>query len=120
MSRRRAERADPIAYRPPPRLTLAERTAEQDAAAGGHHLRLIARQDGSAVVASVALRCFPKSRRVYAYLRWTALDSGTSERYLGDVSEHPDRTSALAAAWRHARDTAPDHYGLAIRQPART
>ena len=102
MSRHRDERADPRAYRPPAGLTVAERTAEQDEAAGGHDARLITRADGTAVVGSVALRCFAKSRRVYAYLRWSA-GHGTTERYLGDVSDSPDRITALRAAWELAR-----------------
>lgn len=102
MSRYRAERADPTTYRPPAGLTAAERTDEQDEAAGGHDARLVTRADGTAVVGSVALRCFAKSRRVYAYLRWSA-GHGTTERYLGDVSDSPDRITALRAGWELAR-----------------
>lgn len=102
MTRYRTERADPITYRPPTGLTVAERTAEQDEAAGGHDARLVTRPDGTAVVGSVALRCFARSRRVYAYLRWSAGHS-TTERYLGDVSDSPDRITALRAGWELAR-----------------
>lgn len=102
MSRYRTERADPTTYRPPAGLSIAERTAEQDQAAGGHNARLVTRADGRTVMGSVALRCLPKSRRVYAYLRWTA-SKGTTERYLGDVSDSPDRITALRVGWELAR-----------------
>lgn len=102
MTRYRATRADPAAYRPSPGLTFAERAEEQDAAAGGRGARLITREDGTRVVGSVALRCYRNSRRVYAYLRWTALSGKTAERYLGDVSDCPDRDSALRRAWQVA------------------
>ena len=102
MSIYRTERADPTTYRPPPGLSIADRTAEQDRAAGGHDARLVTRADGTAVLGSVALRCFAKRRRVYAYLRWTA-GHGTTERYLGDVSDSPDRITALRAGWELAR-----------------
>jgi len=104
VSRQRDQRVNPDAYRPPPGLTLEQRAAEQDAAAGGRSPRRVTREDGAVVSASVALRCYPKSRRVYAYLRWAEPTTGTAERYLGDVSEFPDRTTALRAAWGHALD----------------
>ena len=107
MSHHRAHRPDPDLYRPPAGLTLAERAEEQDRAAGGHDARLVTRPDGALVAASVALRCYAKSRRVYAYLRWTNPGDGTAERYLGDVSDYPDRTSALNAAWARALPGAP-------------
>lgn len=102
MTRYRTTRADPTAYRPPPGLSIAERAEEQDNAAGGRAARLIIRDDGTRVVGSVALRCYRNSRRVYAYLRWTALNGKTAERYLGDVSDCPDRDSALRRAWEVA------------------
>lgn len=100
MSRHRDQRPDPAIYRPQAGLTLGQRAAEQDHAAGGRTTRLITRDDGTAVAASIALRCYPKSRRVYAYLRWSASSTSTAERYIGDVSEYPDRASALRAAWQ--------------------
>ena len=107
MSRYRTQRADPTTYRPPAGLTFSQRAAEQDQAAGGHDVRLVTRADGTVVLGSVALRCYPKSRRVYAYLRWSA-GHGTSERYLGDVSDSPDRLTALRAGWDLARrESAP-------------
>jgi DNA mismatch endonuclease (patch repair protein) len=102
MTRRRDQRPNPAAYRPPAGLTLDQRAAEQDAAAGGRPTRLVTRDDGAIVSASVALRCYPKSRRVYAYLRWSASSGGTAERYIGDVSDCPDRATALRVAWRQA------------------
>jgi DNA mismatch endonuclease (patch repair protein) len=102
VSRYRAQRADPRTYRPPAGLTSAQRAAEQDKAAGGHDARLVSRADGTVVVGSVALRCYAKSRRVYAYLRWSG-GHGTTERYLGDVSDSPDRITALRAGWDLAR-----------------
>lgn len=108
MSRYRAERPNPDVYRPPSGLTLAQRASEQDAASGGRDARLVAREDGTIVVASVALRCYRNSRRVYAYLRWTS-PTGTAERYIGDVTDCPDRATALRLAWRQvsAGDSAP-------------
>jgi len=102
MSRPRDRRPDPATYRPPAGLTAHQRTAEQDAAAGDRRSRLVTRPDGSAVLGSIALRCYPKSRRVYAYLRWASAGSGTAERYLGDVSDFPDRPTALRDAGRRA------------------
>jgi hypothetical protein len=113
MTRYRTDRPDPSVYRPPAGRSLAERAAEQDAAAGSRNGRLLLREDGAAVLASVALRCYRNSRRVYAYLRWTA-QSGTRELYLGDVSDSPDRGAALQAAWRLAHST------QAMQQPSPT
>jgi hypothetical protein len=99
MSRRREERRDLAVYRPRPGLSPPERTAEQDAAAGGRDNRIVRRPDGGAVVASIALRIPPNSRRVYAYLRWSVPGAGTRERYVGEVSAAPDRSDALRLAW---------------------
>lgn len=100
--------ADPAVYRPSAGLTIQERAAEQDAAAGGRAFRLINRDDGRTVAVSVALRCFPKSRRVYAYLRWSVSSRGTAEKYLGDVSDCPNREAVLRTAWRRAVALAAD------------
>lgn len=104
MSRYRDQRADPANYRPPTGLTFDQRSAEQDKAAGSRLSRLVTRDDGTVVLASVALRCYPKSRRVYAYLRWSASAKGTVERYIGDVSDCPDRATALQVAWQRASE----------------
>ncbi len=106
MSRPLPGRANPDLYRPTPGLSVDERAKEQDAAAGGHEARLVTRPDGVTVTASVALRCYAKSRRVYAYLRWADPGRGTAERYLGDVSHCPDRATALRQAWSRAEAAA--------------
>ena len=112
MTAHRTDRANPSVYRPAIGASPAHYAAEQDAAAGGHQARLVSRADGSPAAASVALRCFPRSRRVYAYLRWTETDTKTHERYLGDVSDLPDRATALDAAWSraHAIQAAAPNY----------
>ncbi|MDA8321320.1 MAG: very short patch repair endonuclease [Actinomycetota bacterium] len=94
---REAGPPDDQAWRCPPGLTAAERTAEQDQAAGGHANRVIT-IDGRTVLASVALRRKRDGRRVYAYLRWSA-NGKTAERYLGEVDQ-PTRPRNLAQAWR--------------------
>ena len=103
MSRHRTERPNPSLYRPRRDLSVADRAREQDEAAGGRDARLVTRPDGAVVVASVALRCFPNSRRVYAYLRWSAPGHVTAERYVGDVSDCPDRATALCTAWARVK-----------------
>lgn len=101
MTSYRSVAVNPEQYRPPAGLSREDRAAEQDAAAGGRHRRYVNRPNNSPALASVALRCFPKSRRVYAYLRWSDA-GGTEERYLGEVSDHADRARALSAAWKIA------------------
>ena len=108
MTAYRSLSVDPQVYRPTPGCSITDRTAEQDAAAGGRQARLITRDDGTLAAASVALRCFPQKRRVYAYLRWAEANV-TREKYLGDVSAFPDRASALRAAWQRATTTRQDH-----------
>lgn len=95
----RAERPGPRRYLPTAGLTRAQRAVEQDTAAGDREGRILTREDGSAVLGSVALRCYPASRRVYAYLRWSSGARRTAERYIGDVSDCPDRATALRDAW---------------------
>jgi len=120
MSRHRDQRPNPAAYRPPAGLTLDQRAAEQDEAAGSRTTRLVTRDDGTIVSASVALRCYPNSRRVYAYLRWSASSRGTAERYIGDVSDCPDRATALRDAWRQAGSAHSEHVPQSTDTPART
>ena len=75
---------------------------EQDAAAGGHDRRVVPLDGSRIALGSVALRVFPKSRRIRAYLRWS--DRGrTRERYLGEVDEE-DRLDNLRRAWQLARE----------------
>ena len=75
---------------------------EQDQAAGGHDRRVVPLDEGRIALGSVALRVFPKTRRIRAYLRWS--DRGrTREKYLGEVGE-PTRLANLERAWDLARD----------------
>lgn len=75
---------------------------EQDTAAGGHDQRVVPLDGGRIALGSVALRVFPKSRRIRAYLRWS--DRGrTRERYLGEV-DGEDRPDNLRRAWMLARE----------------
>src|ERR1035438_4139040 len=97
----RGEAADDTAWRCPPGLSPADRTAEQDNAAGGRGNRTIRLADGTAL-ASVALRRKADGRRVYAYLRWWD-HGGTVERYVGEVDQ-PSRGENLAHAWRLAAE----------------
>lgn len=120
MSWRRDQRPDPNAYRPPAGLKLDQRAAEQDRAAGGREMRLVTRTDGAVVSASIALRCYSRSRRVYAYLRWSASSKGTDERYVGDVSDCPDRESALRAAWQNVIQWRDSDVSVSARTAART
>lgn len=108
MTRRvRATKPDPALYLPAKGLTSNERAAEQDVAAGGHEARLIRRQDGTTALGSVALRCYSDSRRVYAYLRWSDGSGRTAERYIGDVSDNAERSSALRDAWNRVHADNP-------------
>lgn len=101
MARWRAAEPEDTAWRSPPGLTRAERTAEQDKAAGGRQNRMVT-VGARAALGSVALRRKRDGRRVYAYLRWS--DHGrTAERYLGEVDQ-ATRAENLAEAWRLASD----------------
>jgi DNA mismatch endonuclease (patch repair protein) len=78
----------------------AERTAEQDRAAGGPGRRLVDLGDGRTARASIELKVLPRTRRIRAYLRWS--DKGKSPAaYLGEVAE-TTRTRNLTLAWRIA------------------
>jgi DNA mismatch endonuclease (patch repair protein) len=86
------------AWKPKHGLSLTDRSLEQDRAANGHDARLIPLADGRVAIGSIALRLYPKTRRVYAYLRWS--DRGqTRERYIGEVKAD-SRAKNLAEAWR--------------------
>lgn len=88
---------EPEAYRPQPGLSNTERAREQDEAAGGRERRLVRLSGDRVALASVALRLLPRTRRIYAYLRWS--DSGkTNERYICEVT-HSSRRENLGAAW---------------------
>lgn len=74
---------------------------EQDIAAGGHDRRVVPLEDGRIAIGSVALRLYPKARRIRAYLRWS--DKGrTREKYLGEVDQDT-RSGNLQQAWDLAR-----------------
>ena len=84
---------------------------EQDTAAGGHHQRVIPLHGLRVALGSVALRVFPKSRRIRAYLRWS--DRGhTREKYLGEV-DGENRPDNLQRAWALAREQ-----GMALPEAA--
>ena len=84
---------------------------EQDTAAGGHDQRVIPLDGLRVALGSVALRVFPKSRRIRAYLRWS--DRGhTRERYLGEV-DGENRPDNLQRAWALAREQ-----GMALPEAA--
>lgn len=75
---------------------------EQDAAAGGHDQRVVPLDDGRIALGSVALRVFPRSRRIRAYLRWSDRRR-TREKYLGEV-DADNRLENLQRAWTLARE----------------
>jgi DNA mismatch endonuclease, patch repair protein len=84
---------------------------EQDNAAGSHDQRVVPLDGGRVAIGSVALRVFPKSRRIRAYLRWS--DRGrTCERYLGEV-DGDSRPDNLQRAWVLARER-----GMALPEAA--
>jgi DNA mismatch endonuclease, patch repair protein len=97
-ARWRQERPLDEAWKAPSDRSPAERRIEQDLAAGEHNARSIAITGGGSAVGSIALRLYPKSRRVRAYLRWSERGK-TRERYIGEVTAD-DRAGNLARAWR--------------------
>jgi DNA mismatch endonuclease, patch repair protein len=98
----RQERSPDEAWKAPSRLSLTDRSLEQDQAASRHDARLVILSGGRSAIGSIALRLYPKSRRVRAYLRWS--DSGqTRERYVGEVTAD-NRAENLAQAWRFVAD----------------
>ncbi|WP_327374221.1 very short patch repair endonuclease [Thermomonospora echinospora] len=86
-----------MAWRAARGLSRDQRAAEQDQAAGGRERRTVILPDGGRAVASVYLRVPPKTRRIYAYLRWSERGS-TVERYVGEVGE-ASRADNLSLAW---------------------
>jgi DNA mismatch endonuclease (patch repair protein) len=83
-------------------LSRAERTAEQDRAAGGTNRRLIDLGDGRTARASIELKVLPRTRRIRAYLRWS--DQGKSPaKYLGEVAD-TTRFRNLTLAWLMAHE----------------
>jgi DNA mismatch endonuclease, patch repair protein len=84
-----------------PRGDASQRSAEQDDAARGRKHRLVRLADGRSATASVALKQYAKTRRIYAYLRYS--DHGkTITIYIGDATAH-SREEALRIAWQLAK-----------------
>jgi hypothetical protein len=81
--------------------TRSERAAEQDRAAGGPTARQVKLADGRTATGSIRLQRLPKSRRVYAYLRYS-VDGRTITKYAGDATAKT-RESALRRAWSQAQ-----------------
>ncbi len=92
--------------------TRSERTAEQDKAAGGLTARQVKLADGRTATASIRLKRLPKSRRVYAYLRYS-VDGKTITKYAGDATAKT-RGKALQQAWDRAQSD-----GLTTERSAR-
>lgn len=90
------------AWRPVPSLSAADRTREQDEAAGGREARRIVPPGGGAATASVFLRRQPRGRKAWAYLRYSVAGK-THERYVGEAT-CATRPENLAEAWRRARE----------------
>jgi DNA mismatch endonuclease (patch repair protein) len=80
----------------------AARTAEQDTAAGGREKRLIPIPDGRQPTASVRLRLFPKSRRLYAYMSFKTRGRNW-QLYVGEATAE-NRAEALRRAWQLIED----------------
>lgn len=97
---------DDSAWRPPKGMTAAERADEQDRAAGGRDNRYVLTNGDRVVLASICLRLPPKSRRVYAYLRWPE-GRKTREKYICQVTG-TSRQENLSEAWRQARTASGD------------
>jgi DNA mismatch endonuclease (patch repair protein) len=91
---------EPDAYRPLAGLSNVARALEQDKAAGGREGRLVKLSETQAALASVALRLLPRTRRIYAYLRWSEAGR-TKERYICEVT-YLTRHENLAQAWHRA------------------
>ncbi len=88
---------EPDAYRPLAGVSNVARAIEQDEAAGGRERRAVKLSENQAALASVALRLLPRTRRIYAYLRWSEAGK-TKERYIGEVT-CLSRQENLAQAW---------------------
>ena len=89
-------------WRPQRGRSRADRSAEQDRAAGGRKQREIRLSNGRWSTASVELKRLPKGRRVYGYLRYA--DGGrTVNRYIGEVTAG-SRDAALKRAWNLAHE----------------
>ena len=88
------------AWRPLPRGSGRTSSQEQNDAAGGRDRRSVPLSDGATALASICLRLPPKSRRIYAYLRWSERGR-TRERYVCEATA-ATRAENLVLAWEHA------------------
>lgn len=80
----------------------ADRSREQDRAAGGRERRSVPLSEGRYARGSIALRLLPRTRRLRAYLRWS--DQGrTREKYVCEAV-HDTRAANLRRAWATARE----------------
>lgn len=107
-------------YRSDPGMSPAECRAQQDRAAGGRDRRLLPLPSGRCATASIELKLWKDSRRVYAYLRHQQ-DGRTVSRYVGEATA-PTREEALARAWRLARAKgllASSTVGVRAERPSR-
>lgn len=69
------------------------------------HAAVMERADDARPVRSVAHGCHRSSRRAYAYVYRLAPPAGRAERYIGDVSNCPDRGSVPRAGWTQINST---------------
>lgn len=88
------------AWRPSRQDSRCTPSQEQNQAAGGRDRRSIPLANGSTALASICLRLPPKSRRIYAYLRWSE-QGQTRERYVCEATA-ATRAENLALAWECA------------------
>jgi DNA mismatch endonuclease (patch repair protein) len=79
----------------------SQQAAEQDKAAGGRSARTVRLLDGGTATGSIRLKHLPKSRRIYAYLRYS-VDGQTRTKYAGDATADT-REKALKQAWNQAQ-----------------
>lgn len=89
-------------WKPKPGLDPAQRSREQDRAAGGHHRRLVDTGEGRLRPASVVLSRSVRTGRVTAVLRWSA-DGRRRTAPLGEV-DHTTRAANLREGWRLAKE----------------
>lgn len=75
---------------------------EQDEAAGGPARRQLRLDDGSTVVASIAVRTFPRSpRQRYSYLQFKT-QGKTITKYVGRVTAE-SKAESLSLGWKMLR-----------------
>lgn len=76
-------------------------TELQNVAAGGLEARRLRIEGGVVVCASVAVRIFPRSPHLYAYLQFKHAQK-TVTRYIGNVTDE-DSARSLKAGWELLR-----------------